>query len=63
MVEAAGFGTGGVAYAKAQCAMSEHEGDPLIAEYAGSAMVKMWQAAGLDMSAMSGKSDTPAVSL
>ena len=52
IVEEAGFGAGPVAYAKAQCAMSEHEGDPLIGQYASSAMIKIWEAAGLDISSI-----------
>ena len=52
IVEEAGFGSGSVAYAKAQCAMSEHEGDPLIGQYASSAMVKIWDAAGLDITSI-----------
>ena len=52
LVEEAGFGSGPVAYAKAQCAMSDHEGDPLVAQYASSAMVKIWDAAGLDLSSI-----------
>ena len=52
IVEEAGFGNGPEAYAKVQCAMSDHEGDPLIAQYATSAMIKIWQAAGLDISSI-----------
>jgi hypothetical protein len=54
IAEGAGFGTGRTAYAKLQCAMSDHEGDPLIAQYAASAMMRIWQAAGLDMSQLQG---------
>jgi hypothetical protein len=54
IAEEAGFGTGPTAYAKLQCAMSDHEGDPLIAQYAASAMMRIWQAAGLDMSQFQG---------
>ncbi|GKY94221.1 hypothetical protein MPSEU_000387900 [Mayamaea pseudoterrestris] len=43
-----GFGSGPQAYAKLQCAMSDYEGDPLIGQYAASAMSKLFAAAGLD---------------
>lgn len=52
ITEEAGFGTGPQAYAKLQCAMSDHEGDPLIAQYATAAMLRIWQAAGLDMTSL-----------
>ena len=54
IAEEAGFGTGRTAYAKLQCAMSDHEGDPLIAQYAASAMMRIFQAAGLDMDHLQG---------
>lgn len=59
LVEEAGFGTGPEAYAKFQCAMSDHEGDPLIAQYAAAAMMRIWQAAGLDLSAIQGPGMSP----
>ena len=34
--------------------MSEYEADPLIAQYAQAAMVRIWEAAGLDMSSLAG---------
>jgi hypothetical protein len=43
-----GFGNGPKAYAKLQCAMSDYEGDPLIGQYAASAMTKLFAAAGLE---------------
>ena len=52
LIEEAGFGSGEKGYAKMQCAMSDHEGDPLINEYAAAAMAKIWEAAGLDLSAI-----------
>jgi hypothetical protein len=52
LVEEAGFGAGPQAYAKAQCAMSDFEGDPLISEYATSSLTKLWEAAGLDIGAV-----------
>lgn len=54
LVEDSGFGPGAAGYAKLQCAMSDHEGDPLIAEYATAAMMKIWSAAGLDVSSVTG---------
>ena len=49
LVEEAGFGTGDKGYASMQCAMSEHEGDPLINQYAAASMSRIWEAAGLPM--------------
>jgi hypothetical protein len=54
LTEDSGFGAGAKGYANLQCAMSDHEGDPLIAEYATSAMMKIWSAAGLDLSSVTG---------
>lgn len=54
LVETNGFGSGPEGYAKLQCAMSDHEGDPLIAQYASAAMIKIWQAAGLYISSVQG---------
>lgn len=54
LVEEAGFGSGEKGYASLQCAMSDHEGDPLINQYAAASMEKIWQAAGLPMSALQG---------
>jgi hypothetical protein len=54
LCEESGFGPGPQGYAKLQCAMSDHEGDPLIAEYATAAMMKIWSAAGLDVSSVTG---------
>lgn len=53
-MEELGFGSGGAGYAKMQCAMSDHEGDPLVGEYAAAAMVRIWQAAGIDISSVTG---------
>jgi len=52
LVEEGGFGPGAIGYAKAQCAMADHEADPLVAQYAASSMQKIWEAAGLDMEAI-----------
>jgi hypothetical protein len=54
IVQEAGLGSDETAYAKLQCAMSDFEGDPLIAQYASSAMVKIWTAAGLDIDSITG---------
>ena len=48
LLEEEGFGTGEKAYAKMQCALTDHEGDPLITQYSSSAMVKILEAAGID---------------
>ena len=48
IVSEAGFGDGETGYAKLMCAMTDHEGDPLIAEYGGRAMMKMLETAGID---------------
>jgi hypothetical protein len=48
LVEKSGFGSGAVGYAKVQCALSDYEGDPLIAQYASSAMKELCKAAGVD---------------
>lgn len=50
IVEQAGFGSGDKGYAMMQCAMSDYEGDPLISQYAGAAMQKIWEAADLPIS-------------
>jgi hypothetical protein len=54
LVERAGFGSGPVGYAKLQCALSDHEGDPLMADYAASAMMKLLAAAGIDIDSIQG---------
>jgi len=59
LVEEAGFGSGAQGYANLQCAMSDHEGDPLIAQYASAAMMKIWGAAGLDISSVQGPGVQP----
>ena len=50
LVEELGYGTGPKAYAMMQYVMAEYETDPLCMQYTSSAMVKIWQAAGLDLS-------------
>lgn len=51
IVEQIGFGPGAQGYAKLQCALTDHEGDPLLAEYASSAMLRMLKAAGINLQA------------
>ncbi|CAB9515141.1 expressed unknown protein [Seminavis robusta] len=52
LVESCGFGSGEKGYAYLQCVMAEFESDPLIAQYAGAAMARIWEAAGLDMNSI-----------
>jgi len=50
LVEELGFGSGAKGYAVMQYAMAYHENDPLCMQYTSSAMVRIWEAAGLDLS-------------
>ncbi|KAG7339347.1 hypothetical protein IV203_025576 [Nitzschia inconspicua] len=50
LVEELGFGSGPKGYATMQYVMAYHENDPLCMQYTSSSMVKVWQAAGLDLS-------------
>jgi hypothetical protein len=50
LVEELGFGKGPTGYAYMQYVMAYHENDPLCVQYTTSAMIKIWQAAGLDLS-------------
>jgi hypothetical protein len=50
LVEELGFGSGPKGYALMQYMMAEFETDPLCMQYTSSAMVRIWQAAGLDLS-------------
>jgi hypothetical protein len=50
LVEELGFPSGVKGYALMQYVMAYHENDPLCMQYTSSAMVKIWQAAGLDLS-------------
>lgn len=52
LVSAFGFGEGEKGYVYMQCAMTEHQADPLVAQYVGTAMMKIMTAAGLDMKGM-----------
>lgn len=48
LVSECGFGDGETGYVHMQCAMTDHQSDPLVAQYVGSAMMRILQAAGLD---------------
>jgi len=48
LVEECGFGSGEEGYVALQCAIAEHQSDPLLAQYMGGAMMRILQAAGLD---------------
>jgi hypothetical protein len=50
LVEELGFGPGQKGYALMQYVMAYHENDPLCMQYTSSSMVKIWKAAGLDLS-------------
>lgn len=50
LVEELGFGSGAKGYATMQYVMAFHENDPLCMQYTSSAMIKIWKAAGLDLS-------------
>ena len=56
LVEETGFGAGAQGYAKLQCALTDHEGDPLLAEYATSSMMRLLEAAGIDVNEIAGAS-------
>jgi hypothetical protein len=59
LVEELGFGSGGKGYATMQYVMAYHEADPLCQQYTSSAMLKIWQAAGLDLSGSPGAAKLP----
>jgi hypothetical protein len=52
LVEECGFGKGEAGYVRMQCALAEHQNDPLITQYVGSAIVRLLQSAGIDMEAL-----------
>lgn len=52
LVQECGFGEGEDGYVRMQCALAEHQGDPLINQYVGAAMMKLLQSAGIDMQAL-----------
>jgi hypothetical protein len=47
-VEDCGFGAGTEGYVWMQMTMAEHQNDPLVAQYIGTAMMQILQVAGLD---------------
>jgi len=49
LVESCGFGEGEKGYILLQSVMAEHQQDPLISQYLGSGMFRLFQAAGIDM--------------
>lgn len=52
LVEELGFGSGKDGYVMMQMTMADHQSDPLVTQYVGSAMMQILQVAGLDMAAM-----------
>lgn len=52
LVEECGFEEGERGYVFMQCVMAEHQNDPLIGQYIGTAMMKVLQSAGVDLAAM-----------
>ena len=51
LVSEFGFGEGEEGYVKLQFQLAEHQGDPLISQYVGAAMMKLMEAAGIDLGA------------
>eukprot|EP00560_Eucampia_antarctica_P007864 CAMPEP_0197824916 /NCGR_PEP_ID=MMETSP1437-20131217/2101_1 /TAXON_ID=49252 ORGANISM="Eucampia antarctica, Strain CCMP1452" /NCGR_SAMPLE_ID=MMETSP1437 /ASSEMBLY_ACC=CAM_ASM_001096 /LENGTH=270 /DNA_ID=CAMNT_0043424723 /DNA_START=170 /DNA_END=982 /DNA_ORIENTATION=+ len=51
LVSECGFGKGEKGYVFMQCVMAEHQNDTLVAQYIGSAMMRLLQSAGIDMAA------------
>ena len=52
LVEECGFGDGEEGYVRMQGSLAEYQNDPLISQYVGGAMLKLLQAAGMDMKNM-----------
>jgi hypothetical protein len=52
LVSECGFGEGEDGYVKLQFQLAEHQGDPLISQYVGTAMMKLLEAAGIDLAAL-----------
>jgi hypothetical protein len=48
LVEECGFGAGAEGYVRMQMTMTEHQNDPLVAQYIGTAMMGILKVAGLD---------------
>lgn len=49
LVEELGFENGEKGYVFLQCIMAEHQNDPLVGQYVGTAMMKILESAGIDM--------------
>jgi len=62
LIRECGFGEGEEGYVRMQSAMAEHQGDPLITQYVGAAMVKLLQSAGIDMAALQKQAQEPQAS-
>lgn len=52
LVSECGFGEGEEGYVYMQCVMAEHQNDPLVAQYIGTAMTKILAAAGFELGAL-----------
>mmetsp|Transcript_14100 Transcript_14100/g.21180 ORF Transcript_14100/g.21180 Transcript_14100/m.21180 type:complete len:324 (+) Transcript_14100:85-1056(+) len=52
LVSECGFGEGEDGYVKLQFQLAEHQGDPLISQYVGAAMMKLMESAGIDLAAL-----------
>jgi len=52
LVSTLGFGEGEEGYVRLQCSLAEHQNDPLIQQYMGTAMSRLLYAAGVDMPGM-----------
>lgn len=50
LLETLGFESNEKGYVSMQCVMAEHQSDPLVAQYIGSAMIQILKTAGIDMS-------------
>lgn len=59
LVDECGFGEGEEGYVRMQSAMAEHQGDPLITQYVGSAMMKLLESAGIDVEGLQGQMKQP----
>jgi hypothetical protein len=58
LVEESGFDEGEKGYVMMQCAIAEHLNDPLIAQYMGTAMMQVFQAASLDIASIQKAAET-----
>mmetsp|Transcript_9260 Transcript_9260/g.11690 ORF Transcript_9260/g.11690 Transcript_9260/m.11690 type:complete len:295 (+) Transcript_9260:153-1037(+) len=58
LVEDCGFHQGEKGYVFMQCIMAEHQNDPLISQYIGTAMMQILKSAGIDLSAVQAAAGT-----